>query len=86
MARIARYTDHQSVVNTRTSFDLVAGIADRVPCDKAPALRAALDLLFDTEDGELKEGDTFDEAVERAIGKMIALGHLPARRAQETAV
>jgi hypothetical protein len=80
MARPAKYTDHQSVVNTRTSFDLVVAVAEKAQTDKAPALRTALDLLFDTEDGELKPGDTFEAAVDRAIERMTRLGHIRAQR------
>jgi hypothetical protein len=80
MARPAKYKDHQSVVNTRTSFDLVAAVAKKAQTDKAPALRTALDMLFDTEDGELKDGDTFEAAVDRAIERMTAMGHIRPQR------
>jgi hypothetical protein len=74
MARVAKYTDPHNIMVTKTTADLVEEVAKLVQTDKAPVGRTATDLLFDLEDGELKNGDTFDEAVQRAITRMADAG------------
>lgn len=85
MAREAKYTHQHAVVATKNSFDLVVAVSTKAKCDKAPVVRAALDLLFDLDDGELKPGDTFEAAVDRAIARMAEQG-VTVRLAPEAAV
>jgi len=74
MARLARFTDPHNIMVTKTTADLVLEVSERVNLDKAPVGRFALDLLFDLVDGELREGDTAEAAVNRVIDEMVDQG------------
>jgi hypothetical protein len=67
MAKAKRYTEQFSFVGTSTAYELLRAVADQSYTDKAPVVRAGIDLLFGLADGELRPGDTFEAAVARVV-------------------
>jgi hypothetical protein len=70
MAKAKKYTEQFSFVGTKTAYDLQVAVAERAYIDKAPIVRAGVDRLFGLVDGELREGDTFEAAVQRVVDSM----------------
>jgi hypothetical protein len=70
MAREARFTEQFPFVGTETQSELIKAVAKAGKYDKAPIVRAGLNMLFGLVDDELAKGDTFDAAVERVLAQM----------------
>ncbi len=70
MAKVAKYTKQFPFVGTPTHELLIEAVGELINDNKAPIVRAGLDLLFDLNDGELKAGDTVEAAAQRVASRM----------------
>ena len=69
----ARYTKQFAVVGTETQGAILKGVGEistTAAGDKAPVVRFAVDQLAGLVDGELRKGDTVEDAIARVAALM----------------
>lgn len=70
MAREAKFTSQFAVVGTDDEGECIVALAALMKDDKAPVVRAAVDLLFGLHGHYLRPGDTVEKAAQRAYEKI----------------
>lgn len=79
MAKGKKYTHQFPFVGTEEQYEILKAAAERTGMDKAPFLRAGLNLLVGLgPDDELVDGDTREAAIERLVAAMTPAESVPA--------